>query len=104
MWLLHFVALFDESHNKVEKQGQMDLHIQFWYNSEDIVASRYYSSEYLDKAADTDICYKVSKVFGSIAERENVAFIIIRPKWKLTFSGDENLRDENEESKEEMRI
>ena len=29
MELEHFVALFDESYNKVEKQGQIDLHIQF---------------------------------------------------------------------------
>ena len=27
--LEHFVALFDESYNKVEKQGKIDLHIQF---------------------------------------------------------------------------
>ena len=35
----------------------MDLHIQFWGNSEDVFATRYYSSEFLGKAAAADICY-----------------------------------------------
>ena len=36
----HFVAMFDESHNKIAKEGQMDLHIRFWDDTEDIVATR----------------------------------------------------------------
>ena len=58
MELKHFVALFDEWHNKVEKQGQMDLYILFWDNSEDIVATMYYSFEFLGKAAAANICLK----------------------------------------------
>ena len=53
--------LFDESHNKVEKQWQMDLLIRFWDTSEDIVTTRYYSSEYLGKVAAADICLKFEK-------------------------------------------
>ena len=64
MKLKHFVALFDESNNKVEKQGQMDLHTQFWDTSEDIVATRYFSSEFLGKAAVTDISLKFEKCLG----------------------------------------
>ena len=56
MELEHFVALFDESHYKVEKQWQMKLHIRFWDESEDTVATRHYSSELLGKAGATDIC------------------------------------------------
>ena len=48
--------MFDESYNRLQKQGQTDLHIQFWYNPEDIVATRYYSYEFLGKAGTADIC------------------------------------------------
>ena len=62
--LKHFVTLYDESNDKVEKQRQMDLHIRFLDNSEDIVATRYFSSEFLRKAGATDICVKFEKCLG----------------------------------------
>ena len=56
MELKHFLTLFDESHNKVEMQEEIDFHIKFWDNSEDVVATRYYSCEFLGKTSATDIC------------------------------------------------
>lgn len=41
----HFIMLFDKSYNKVEKGGQMDLHIRFWDNSKNSVITRYYNLE-----------------------------------------------------------
>ena len=70
MELEYFVALCNESYNKVEKQGQMDLHIWFWDNSEDIAGTRYYSSEFLGKAAASDICLKFEKCFDLLQKEK----------------------------------
>ena len=69
--LEHFVALFDESYNKVVKRSQMDLHVRFWDLSSDIVATRYYSSEFLGKTSAEDICSKFEQCLGSL-EREKL--------------------------------
>ena len=51
----NFVSLFDESYNKIVKKGQMDLHIQFWNEESNTVCTRYYTAEYMGKAAAPDI-------------------------------------------------
>ena len=52
----YFVALFEESFNCVAKKTQTDLHIRFWYFNKDVVATRYYSSEFLGTSSANDIC------------------------------------------------
>ena len=42
----YFVALFDESFT----------YIRFWDSNKDVVATRYYSSEFLGKSSANDIC------------------------------------------------
>ena len=50
--LEYFVVLFVESFICVAKKTkkQMDLHIRFWYSNKDVVATRYYGSEFLGKS------------------------------------------------------
>ena len=64
--------MFDESHNKVEKQGQMGLRIWFWDNTEVIVATRYYSSEFLGKAVAADICLKFKMCFDLLQKEKMI--------------------------------
>ena len=52
----HFVAFFDESFNCVAKKNQMDLYIRFWDSSKGVVATSYYSSEFLGKSSANDLC------------------------------------------------
>ena len=66
MELEHFLALSFESHDKVEKQGQTYIHIGFWNNFEDIVATRYYSSRFLGKTGGADIFSKLEKCLGPL--------------------------------------
>ncbi|XP_065665582.1 uncharacterized protein LOC136087006 [Hydra vulgaris] len=51
----NFVCLFDESYNKVVKKGQMDLHVRYWNEESNTVCTRYYTSEFMGKAAAPDI-------------------------------------------------
>jgi len=84
MELDHFVTLFDESHNKFQKQGQMDLHVCYWNHCDNIVATRYYTSEFLGKAAATNICQNF-EVSRPIAKRENDTSVIRRSECKSSF-------------------
>ena len=52
----YFVALFEESFNCVAKKTQIGLHNRFWYSNKDVVATRYYSSEFLGTSSANDIC------------------------------------------------
>ena len=51
----NFVSLFDESYNKTVKKGQMGLHKRFWNEESNTVCARYYTSEFMGKAAAPDI-------------------------------------------------
>ena len=51
----HFVGLFDESRNHVITKSQMDLHVWFWDSTTNSVKTRYFNSQFLGKAATTDI-------------------------------------------------
>ena len=51
----NFVSLFDESYNKTVKKGQMGLHKRFWNEESNTVCTRYYTSEFMGKAAAPDI-------------------------------------------------
>ena len=41
---------FDESYNKVMKQGQMDLHIRYWNSKTDRVNIDYLNSSFMGKS------------------------------------------------------
>ena len=83
--LEHFVTMFDESHNKVLKQGQMDLHVRFWDNTEKIVASRYYSSEFLGKATALDIYSKFETCLKPLPEEKMIQVSSDGPNVNLKF-------------------
>ena len=51
----HFVGFFDEYRNHVITKGQMDLHVWFWDSTTNSVKRRYFNSQFLGKAATTDI-------------------------------------------------
>ena len=40
----------------MSKQKKRDLHILFWDSNKDVVATRYYSSEFLGRSSANDIC------------------------------------------------
>jgi hypothetical protein len=42
-----FVIMFDESHNSVLQQKQLDIHVRYWDPSKNCVISRYYTSNFL---------------------------------------------------------
>ena len=46
-----FVAMFDESYSQILKGGQMNLHVCFWYIKNNCVATQYFNSKFLGKAA-----------------------------------------------------
>ena len=50
----------------------MDLGIRFWDNSEDIAATRYYSSEFLGNAAAADIDLKFEKCLGPLQKERKI--------------------------------
>ena len=52
--LNNFVSLFDEFYNEIKKKGQMDLHIRFWNEESNTICTRY-TSEFMGKAAASDI-------------------------------------------------
>ena len=51
----YHVCSFDECYNDVIKKGQTDMHTRFWDNSTNLVSTRYFNSEFLGKAAATDL-------------------------------------------------
>ena len=65
-----FVAMFDESHNKISKGGQMDLHVCFWDTKNNYVATQYFSSKFLGKAAARDIYEKFDECISELDENK----------------------------------
>ena len=67
----YFVALFDESSNcDAKKKKQMDLHVQLWDSNKDVVATRYYSSEFLGKSSANDICSHCKQCLGPLEKEK----------------------------------
>ena len=83
-YLEYFVALFDESFNCVAKKKQMDLHIRFWDTNKDVVATRYYSSEFLGKSSANDICSHFEQCLGPL-EKEKLQVSSDVPNVNLIF-------------------
>ena len=64
----HIVALFDESLNKTSKRGQMDMHVRYWDNNHNYVATRYYYSEFMGKTSAKDVFESFSACLSGISE------------------------------------
>jgi hypothetical protein len=83
--LEYFVALFDESFNYVAKKNQMDLHIRFWDSNKDVVATRYYSSEFLGKSSANDICSHFEQCLGPLEKEKLIQVSSDGPNVNLLF-------------------
>ena len=70
----YFVTLFDESFNCAGKNPQMDLHIRFWDSNKDVVAARYYSSEFLGNSSANDICSHFEHFLGPLEKKTSSFF------------------------------
>ena len=71
-----YVACFDESHNDVLKKGQMDMLLRFWNEDTNMVATRYYNSEFLGKAAAVDIHQKFKSFLSSLDSNKMIQVCI----------------------------
>ena len=70
-----YVLLFDESLNKKNKMKQMDFHVRFW--NENIVQTRYITSEFLGHAASYHLESKIEDVLnknGFARKKTSAAF------------------------------
>ena len=65
-----FVAMFDESYNKISKRGQMDLHVRLWDSKNNCVATRYFNSKFLRKVAAQDIYKKFNECISELDENK----------------------------------
>ena len=71
-----YVACFDESHNDVLKKGQMDMLLRFWNEDTNMVATRYYNSEFLGKAAAVDVHQKFKSCLSSLDSNKMIQVCI----------------------------
>ena len=53
-----------------KKQTQIDLHIRFSDSNKDVVATRYYSSEFLGKSSADDICSHFEQCLGPLEKEK----------------------------------
>ena len=81
----HYVALFDESYNKVTKNGQMDIHIRFWDPTENIVKTRYWTSEFLGKASANDLSEKFCNGIAKLDQSKLIQISSDGPNVNLAF-------------------
>ena len=51
----YFLYSFDELYNNTIKKAKMDMIVWFWDNSTNMVSTRYYNNELLEKATAVDI-------------------------------------------------
>ena len=80
-----FIAIFDESYNKISKRGQMDLHVRFWDIENNCVATRYFNSKFLGKAAAQDIYEKFNECISELDENKLLQVSSDGPNINLAF-------------------
>ena len=80
----HIVALFDESFNKTSKRGQMDMHVWYWDNNHNYVATRYYHSEFMGKASTKDV-HPLAHAHQVSAKASCSRFLLIAQTWACHF-------------------
>ena len=81
----HVVCQFDESHNDVMKKGQMDLHVRYCDSVTNTVITRYYSSEFLGKAASKYVLEKFKKCMPGINEDKLLQVSMNGPQVNTSF-------------------
>ena len=80
-----FVAMFDESYNKISKRGQMDLHVRFWDIENNCDATRNFNSKFLGKAAAQDIYEKFNECISELDENKLLQVSSDGPNVNLAF-------------------
>ena len=65
-----FVAMLDESYNKILKQGQMGVHVRFWDIENNCIATHYFNPKFLGKAAAQDIYEKFNEFISELDENK----------------------------------
>ena len=65
-----FCSNVDESHNKISRRGQMDLHVRFWDIKNKCVATWYFDPKFLGKAAAQDIYKKFNECISELDENK----------------------------------
>ena len=80
-----YVALFDESYNRIAKENQMDMHIRYWDTNENIVATRYYNSDYLGKSSAKDVFEKFNNCFSPLQKDKLLQISSDGPNVNLSF-------------------
>ena len=86
---------FDESYNKVMKQGQMDLHIRYWNSKTDRVNIHYLNSSFMGKSAAIDMLEHFNSCVESIEKHKILKVFSDGPNVNLSFLKllDEHRRD-----------
>ena len=80
-----FVAMFDESYNKISKRGQMDLHVRFWDIEINCVGTRYFNSIFFGKAAAQNIYEKFNECISELDENKLLQVSSDGPNVNLAF-------------------
>ena len=76
---------FDESYNKVMKQGQMDLHIRYWNSKTDRVNIHYLNSSFMGKSAAIDVLEHFNSCVESIEKHKILQVFSDGPNVNLSF-------------------
>ena len=63
----------------------MDLYSRFWDSSKDVVATRYYSSEFLGKSSANDLCSHFEQCLGPLEKEKLLQVSSDRPTVNLLF-------------------
>ena len=77
--------MFDESYNKISKRGQRDLHVRLWDIKNNCVATQYFNSKFLGKAAAQDIYEKFNECISELDENKLLQVSSDGPNVNLAF-------------------
>lgn len=78
-----YVLLFDESLNQKTQSKQMDIHVRFWDN--DVVATRYFSSEFMGHSTAEDMVEVFHKSTEGLSYKKLVQLSMDGPNVNLKF-------------------
>ena len=83
----NLVVQFDESHNKVLKKGQMDLHVRYWDHDNNNVKTRYYRTEFMLKAEAKNVMDSFLKCIDGLEEEKILQVAMDGPNVNKSFYG-----------------
>ena len=81
------VAMFEESYNKISKRGQVDVHVRFSDIESNCVATRYFNSKFLGKAAAQDNYEKFNECISELDGNKVLLVSSDEPNVNLAFLG-----------------